>query len=72
MPLTSREAGAGRPAAKRNITSLVGGFVIGIGCFILWMLVATQLTAAPFAPGVVGSGALVALAVGVWIRVADL
>jgi hypothetical protein len=72
MPITVREAGASRPPVKRNIASLVGGFVIGIGCFVLWMLVATQLTATPFTPAVVGSGALAALAVGIWIRIADL
>ena len=60
------------PAVQRNIASLVGGVVIALGCFVLWMLVASELTATPFAPPVIAAGALVALAIGVWIRVADL
>ncbi len=61
-----------RPPVKRNIASLVGGIVIAIGCFVLWMLVASE-----FAHGMPGlaaifAGGLVALAIGVWIRVADL
>ena len=57
---------------KRNIASLVGGYVIAAGCFVLWVLCASQLTQWP--PGVasIASGAVVATAVGVWIRLADL
>jgi lipopolysaccharide export LptBFGC system permease protein LptF len=57
---------------KRNIASLVGGIVIAVGCFVLWVLVASELTQWPPSVAMVGSGLLAALAVGVWIRLADL
>jgi uncharacterized protein YjeT (DUF2065 family) len=57
---------------KRNIASLVGGVVIAVGCFVLWILVASELTQWPPALPLVVSGLLVALAIGFWIRLADL
>ncbi|HET6307325.1 MAG TPA: hypothetical protein VFG12_09085, partial [Rhodopila sp.] len=57
---------------KRNIASLVGGVVIAIGCFVLWTLVAGQLTHFPPSPTLLLTGLLVALAIGIWIRLADL
>jgi formate/nitrite transporter FocA (FNT family) len=57
---------------KRNIASLVGGVVIALGCFVLFLLVAGQLTQAPPSLALVACGAVFALAVGGWIRLADL
>jgi hypothetical protein len=57
---------------KRNIASLVGGIVIAVGCFVLWLLVASQLTQWPPSLPVVAGGLVVALAIGCWIRLADL
>ena len=56
--------------AKRNIASLVGGYVIAAGCFVLALLVASEL--APLTWPVIAGAAAFALAVGVWIRIADL
>jgi hypothetical protein len=57
---------------KRNIASLVGGVVIAVGCFVLWLLVASQLTQWPPSLPLIASGLVVALAIGIWIRLADL
>jgi hypothetical protein len=57
---------------KRNIASLVGGVVIALGCFVLWILVASQLTQWPPSLLLVASGCVAALAIGCWIRLADL
>jgi lipopolysaccharide export LptBFGC system permease protein LptF len=57
---------------KRNIASLVGGIVIALGCFVLWILVASQLTQWPPGLPLVASGFVAALAIGCWIRLADL
>ena len=62
----------GAEPRKRNIASLVGGVVIAVGCFVLWMLVAGQLTRFPPSLVLVGLGLVLALAVGFWIRLADL
>lgn len=76
MPITVRDIKLGRdtkPGAapvKRNIASLVGGVVIAAGCFVLCLLVASELTAVTW-PVVLGA-AVLALAIGIWIRVADL
>ena len=68
MAITSRD----RTPRKRNIASLVGGIVIAVGCFVLWLLVASQLTqAAPTLP-LIAAGLVVALGIGFWIRLADL
>jgi hypothetical protein len=57
---------------KRNIASLVGGIVIALGCFVLFLLVAGQLTQSPPSLPLVACGAVFAVAVGFWIRLADL
>jgi hypothetical protein len=57
---------------KRNVASLIGGVVIAVGCLVLWLLVASQLTQWPPSLPLLVSGVVVALAVGGWIRLADL
>jgi hypothetical protein len=61
-----------RPPRQRNIASLVGGFVIAGGCFVLWVLVTSQLTHWPPSRLLLFVGLVLAIAVGVWIRAADL
>jgi hypothetical protein len=68
MAITIRD-GARR---KRNVASLVGGYVIAIGCFVLWVLCASQLTQWPPSIPVIAAGVVVAGAIGCWIRLADL
>jgi hypothetical protein len=68
MAVTTRD----RASRKRNVASLVGGYVIGIGCFVLWILCASQLTQWPPSVPVISAGLVVATAIGVWIRLADL
>lgn len=68
MAITIRDA----EPRKRNIASLVGGVVIAAGCFVLWLLVASQLTQWPPSLPLVVSGLVVAVAIGCWIRLADL
>jgi hypothetical protein len=68
MAITIRET----EPRKRNIASLVGGIVIAIGCFVLWLLVASELTQFPPSVPLAASGLVVALAIGFWIRLADL
>ncbi len=68
MAITIRSA----EPRKRNIASLVGGVVIAVGCFVLWLLVAGELTGWPVSLPLVVAGLAVALAVGCWIRLADL
>jgi hypothetical protein len=50
--------------------SLVGGIVVGIASFALWTAIARDLGAAT-AP-LLAAGAIVSVAIGVWIRKADL
>jgi hypothetical protein len=61
-----------RTPRKRNVASLVGGYVIAIGCFVLWILCASQVTQWPPSVPVIAAGLVVATAIGVWIRLADL
>ena len=72
MAIIIRDTRPGAPPVKRNIASLVGGFVIAGGCFALWLLVAGQLTGRPPGVPVIAAGLVVAAAIGVWIRIADL
>ncbi len=60
----------GTTRLKRSPASLFGAFVIAFGIFVLWYLVSRQLgfTGTP----TVALGVVVAAAVGVYIRVADL
>jgi hypothetical protein len=55
---------------KRNIASLFGGIVIAGVVFVLWMLVTRELGYQGTA--VLVSGALVAVATGAYVRLADL
>jgi len=72
MPITIKDAHGGAQPIRRDIASLIGGIVIAIGCFILWLLVASQLAnTMPTRPIIVG-GALGSAAIGIWIRAADL
>jgi hypothetical protein len=72
MPLTVKEMRAGSAPAQRNIASLVGGYVIALGCFVLFMLVASQLAGGLPGWPAMTVGAALAAATGVWIRLADL
>jgi hypothetical protein len=72
MAITIRDIKPGAPPIKRNIASLVGGVVIAIGCFVLWVLVASELTHWPPSLATLAAGLLVAVGIGVWIRLADL
>jgi hypothetical protein len=68
MAITIRES----EPRKRNIASLVGGVVIAVGCFVLWLLIASQLTQWPPGLPLIASGLVAAVAIGCWIRLADL
>ncbi|WP_428486968.1 hypothetical protein [Rhodopila sp.] len=50
--------------------SLIGGIVVGLACLALWMAIAHDLggSTLPW----FGAGCVVALAIGTWIRLADL
>ena len=72
MPITKRDVRNGAPPISRGIASLIGGMVIGVGCFILWLLVAGQLMNAPPTMPVIACGVLVCLGISIWIRVGDL
>ena len=52
---------------KRNIASLVGGIFVAIFVFVLWLLVLGS-----HGPVEVISGLIVASALGIWVRLADL
>jgi hypothetical protein len=52
---------------KRNIASLIGGIFVAIFVFVLWLLVLDST-----GPWQVISGLIVAGALGLWVRLADL
>jgi hypothetical protein len=52
---------------KRSVASLVGGIVIAIFVFVLWLLVLGG-----HGPIEVVSGLIVASMLGIWVRLADL
>jgi hypothetical protein len=52
---------------KRALPSLIGGIFTAIVAFVLWLLL---FGAASY--GLITLGALVAIGLGVWIRLADL
>jgi hypothetical protein len=56
-----------RARIKSGKASLIGGIVVGIATFILWMAIAG--TGSPLSTV---TGTVVAIAVGSWIRLADL
>jgi len=70
VAITVRDTKPGAAPIKRNVASLVGGVVIAVGCFALCLLVAAEFTPVTW-PVVLGAAAL-ALAIGAWIRIADL
>jgi hypothetical protein len=75
MPITIKDVAqepVKREPVQRNIASLVGGFVIALGCFVLFLLVASEITHGPPNLPVMAAGALLAGAIGGWIRLADL
>lgn len=55
---------------KRNVASLVGGVAIAVVAFVLWMLVTGELGYG--GAGAMALGALVAVAAGGYVRLADL
>ena len=72
MPITIKDAHGGAQPIRRDIASLIGGIVIATGCFILWFLVASQLANTMPTGKIIVCGALASVAIGIWIRVADL
>ncbi len=54
----------------RGRASLVGGAAVGLAVLVIWALLAHDL--APDRPLAIAPGFLVAIAVAVWIRAADL
>ena len=59
-----------RARIKPGRASLIGGIAVGIAAFILWTAIAREL-GLDTTPGL-AFGALVAIGIGTWIRVADL
>jgi hypothetical protein len=59
-----------RTPIKTGRASLIGGIAVGVASFILWALVTHQLGIDT--PALLFCGLLVAAAVGLWIRAADL
>jgi hypothetical protein len=52
---------------KRSLPSLIGGIFTAIVAFVLWLLLFGAGSTA-----IIAAGVLVALALGAWIRLADL
>jgi hypothetical protein len=61
---------APRARIKSGKASLIGGIVVGVATFIMWVAIARDVGADTAGWTVVG--ALVAMAIGAWIRIADL
>ena len=59
-----------RARIKPGRASLIGGAAVAVASFVLWAAVARELDAAN--PTVMIAGALVAIGIGTWIRIADL
>jgi hypothetical protein len=57
----------GESSVKRALPSLIGGVFSALVAFVLWLLL---FGTGSFA--IIASGALVAIALGTWIRLADL
>lgn len=55
---------------KTGKASLIGGIVVGLATFVLWVAIADDAGAAT--PAWIAAGAVVAAGIGTWIRVADL
>jgi lipopolysaccharide export LptBFGC system permease protein LptF len=61
---------AGSQRTKQGKASLIGGIAVGVAAFVLWSAVAHELAAD--SPLAIIAGALVAVGIATWIRVADL
>ena len=59
-----------RARIKSGKASLIGGIVVGIATFILWVVIERDADAVT--PLWTAAGAVVAAAIGTWIRLADL
>jgi hypothetical protein len=59
-----------RSPIKTGRASLIGGIAVGIAAFVLWAGVMHELGIDT--PALLFCGVLVATAIGLWIRVADL
>jgi hypothetical protein len=55
---------------KQGKSSLIGGIAVGIAVLVLWTAIAHELAADSTV--IIAFGVLVAAAVAVWIRLADL
>lgn len=55
---------------KKGRASLIGGIAVGIGVFALWYFGVRDLGYAGVAPLL--PGAVIAIAIAAWIRIADL
>lgn len=55
---------------KRGHASLIGGIAVGIGIFGLWLLIERNL--GYDGVGATVAGLVVAVAIGAWVRIADL
>ena len=59
-----------RQSVKTGRASLIGGIAVAVASFILWALITHELGVAT--PALLFVGLLIAAAIGLWIRVADL
>ena len=57
---------------ERSAASLVGGIIIAAAAFALALLVLREALGAMPGAGVIGIALLLAIALGVWVRLADL
>lgn len=55
---------------KRSAASLIGGIFVAIFVFVLWLLLMGGTAAA--SPLTIAIGLLIAVPLGVWVRIADL
>jgi len=62
--------GAQRARIKTGKASLIGGIAVGIAAFALWAVISRELGAEGIAW--LAAGAVVSVAIGAWIRIADL
>ena len=59
-----------RRSVKTGRASLIGGAAVGVASFVLWSLITHELGVDT--PALLFCGLLIAAAIGLWIRVADL
>lgn len=72
MPITVKDLRTGTAPRQRNIASLVGGYVIALGCLALFLLVASHLAGGWPGWPTAAMGTVLAAVIGIWIRLADL